>query len=97
MMKPERPDYLAYLLRLWRVNDNGESQQAVWRASVENPHTGERRGFASLDALLSFLRTETGLTGDHATTRYRRLAVDHQKRDEGVSSPFSERQKEIER
>jgi hypothetical protein len=42
------------MLRLWQVK--GESP---WRASVENPHTGERRGFASLDALGEFLREQT--------------------------------------
>src|SRR3712207_8354275 len=31
----------------------------VWRYSLENPHTGERRGFPSIDALLTFLRAET--------------------------------------
>ena len=52
---PERRDYLSYLLRLWRVG----KQKAVWRASLESPHTGERIGFASLDALFAFLRQQT--------------------------------------
>jgi hypothetical protein len=49
--------YLAYLLRLWQVRDEG---QTGWRASVENVHTGERLGFASLTELWAFLEKEIG-------------------------------------
>ncbi len=55
-MTTERSGYVAYLLRLWRSEANGE---VVWRASVENPHTGERHGFASLDLLFEFLLEQT--------------------------------------
>jgi hypothetical protein len=55
-MTAERPGYLAYLLRLWRVNTD---QGPVWRASVESPHTGERHGFANLELLLAFLEEKT--------------------------------------
>jgi hypothetical protein len=48
--------YASYLLRLWSIEDEG---RLVWRASLESPHTGERWGFASLDALFTFLRQET--------------------------------------
>jgi hypothetical protein len=54
--KRERP-YLAYLLRLWQVRNKG---QADWRASVEDAHTGERRGFAGLAELFTFLENESG-------------------------------------
>jgi hypothetical protein len=50
-----RPGYMAYLLRLWQV-DEGEGM--TWRATLESPHTGERRGFASLADLFSFLASE---------------------------------------
>jgi len=49
--------YLSYLLRLWRVRRNN---YLVWRASLENSHTGEKHGFASLDLLLEFLREQIG-------------------------------------
>ena len=49
--------YLAYLLRLWQVTDAGK---LVWRASLEDPHTGERLGFASLEALIAFLGEQIG-------------------------------------
>ncbi|MFN8474927.1 MAG: hypothetical protein U0822_22255 [Anaerolineae bacterium] len=55
-MITEPPRYLAYMLRLWQV---GSENGPAWRVSLESPHTGERRMFASLDALLAFLRAET--------------------------------------
>jgi hypothetical protein len=52
----EQSDYRSYLLRLWRVDDGGGD----WRASLESAHTGERRGFATLDALFDHVRSLTG-------------------------------------
>ena len=54
--RPRR--YLAYMLRLWQATDEGEP---AWRASLESPHTGERRGFANLEELVAFLEKETGI------------------------------------
>jgi hypothetical protein len=51
-----QPDYLSFLLRLWRARTEAG---VVWRASLESPHSGKRIGFASLDDLFSFLRQET--------------------------------------
>jgi hypothetical protein len=48
--------YLAYMLRLWQVQGEGG---AVWRATLEDARTGERRGFASLEAFVAWLREET--------------------------------------
>jgi hypothetical protein len=56
-MMAEQPGYLAYMLRMWRVNDG---ENPVWRASVESPHTGERHGFANLELLFAFLEEKTG-------------------------------------
>ncbi len=47
--------YLSYLLRLWPTRDGA---QQIWRGSLENPLSGERQGFASLDELLDYLRRE---------------------------------------
>jgi hypothetical protein len=55
-MTTERPRYLAYMLRLWQV---GSDEELAWRASLESPRTGERRGFASLEALFKFLEEQT--------------------------------------
>ncbi len=54
-MSNEPQSYQSYLLRLWCVP--GE-RGATWRASLENPQTGERHGFASLDAMVAFLRRQ---------------------------------------
>jgi hypothetical protein len=54
----EQPDYLSYLLRLWRVSDG---EQPVWRALLKSSHTGEQMGFGSLEALSEFLRDQTCL------------------------------------
>jgi len=56
MSKQQRP-YLSYLLRLWQVGSAGEG---LWRASLEDPHSGERTGFASLIDLVAFLENGTG-------------------------------------
>ena len=44
--------YHSYLLRLWVEDVNGKW---AWRFSLENPFSGERRGFASLNDLCAFL------------------------------------------
>jgi hypothetical protein len=55
LVSDKRRCYLSYLLRLWRIESVGEP---LWRASLESAHTGKRVGFASLDALFSYLRQE---------------------------------------
>jgi hypothetical protein len=54
-------EYKSYLLRLWQVTGAGKP---VWRASLEEPHTGLRHGFASLEQLLAFLKRQTGGTAE---------------------------------
>ncbi len=48
---PGEKKYRSYLLRLWRE----ETLDPCWRAALEDPHTGERIGFASLEQLFAFL------------------------------------------
>jgi hypothetical protein len=43
--------YRSFLLRLWQDSDTH-----IWRFSLEDPHTGERRGLANLDAVIAFLK-----------------------------------------
>lgn len=50
-MESNRSDYHSYLLRLWRVRNDGEN----WRASLEDVQTGELHGFQDLAALQRFL------------------------------------------
>jgi hypothetical protein len=52
--------YLSFLLRLWRVRQN---EGNGWRASLEDPHTGEVRSFASLELLWDFLCEQTHSAG----------------------------------
>ncbi len=51
--KQAKPDYLAYLVRLWREGEG------VWRGTLENPHTGERVAFADVAGLLAYLQHQT--------------------------------------
>ena len=55
------PRYCAYLLRCWEAADRGSDLLPAWRYSLEDPHSGARRGFASLDALVAHLRADLGL------------------------------------
>jgi len=51
--------YQAYLLRLW-----WDGEQQPWRALLENPYTGERHGFASLEQLFVYLQEQTASAND---------------------------------
>ncbi|MHB0923554.1 MAG: hypothetical protein ACYC6H_04055 [Bellilinea sp.] len=46
------PSYFALMLRLWKGKKEGTSE---WHASLEDPHTGEQKGFASLKDLNAYL------------------------------------------
>lgn len=52
------PRYRAYLLRCWQERSRDPDKPAVWRFSLDDPHTGQRRGFASFEALIAALRAE---------------------------------------
>ena len=61
-MTEEPREYLAYMLRLWKVSGVGPP---VWRASLEDPHTRARKGFPDLESLFAFLEEQTvGITTD---------------------------------
>lgn len=48
--------YLSFMLRLWSGFTEGSSG---WRASLEDPETGERQGFADMQQLFVYLRERT--------------------------------------
>ncbi len=52
------PDYHSYLLRFWR--EQALELTDPWRFSLEDPHSGKRRGFDTLATLVSFLEEEIG-------------------------------------
>jgi hypothetical protein len=54
-MISEQPDYLSYLLRLWR--EDGE-EPTTWRVSLESALTHKRYIFPSLMELFVFLQRQ---------------------------------------
>ncbi len=60
-MMNKQKRYQSYLLRLWLTADE---KGLVWRASLENPHTGERLTFATLERLFAFLEDQCAQTLD---------------------------------
>lgn len=55
--------YMAYMLRMW---ESANGTQAIWRASLESPHTGERQVFPDLDTLFAYLRQQASSLADEA-------------------------------
>lgn len=51
-LRDEQPRRLAFLLRMWCVDETGHAR---WQASLELPGTGKRIGFASLEQLFVYL------------------------------------------
>jgi hypothetical protein len=47
------------VVRGWK---EGDGPAAAWRFTAEDPHTGERCGFASLGALEAYLQTKLSST-----------------------------------
>jgi hypothetical protein len=50
------------MLRCWEVRSPDPGGPATWRFSVEDPHNGQKHGFANLEALTAFLQAELGET-----------------------------------
>lgn len=48
--------YQAYMLRCWAEPSAQPDHPMIWRFSIQDPHTGERRGFATFESLMEFLR-----------------------------------------
>lgn len=58
IMVKEDTSYLSFLLRLWLPDDDGGPTK---RVSIEFPLTGERKGFANLEDLCSYLQQVTDI------------------------------------
>jgi len=54
---------LSFILRLWAEGAAPADGAACWRASLDDPRTGQRRGFASLEQLFVYLMEATGAAG----------------------------------
>ena len=46
------PRYHLFILSLWAEAGSAPN----WRCSLENPHTGERKGFKNIEELATFLQ-----------------------------------------
>lgn len=57
-MAKQELKHLAYLVKLWQVHSEGKK---VWRASLEDAHTGEKRGFGDPAVLFALLQEKIGL------------------------------------
>jgi hypothetical protein len=54
MADHDRPArYHAYLLRCWQERSHDPQRPTVWRFSLEDPHTGARSGYATLNAVIA--------------------------------------------
>ncbi len=57
----------SYWFKCWRENaaqDTGD----IWRFSLEDPNTGKRIGFASLESLLAYVKTVLAQWEEEAQT-----------------------------
>jgi hypothetical protein len=52
------PRYRSYVLTFWEERSQDPETPVVWRFSLQDPRTGQRRGFASFEELMTFLRSE---------------------------------------
>ncbi|MEJ2746864.1 MAG: hypothetical protein P8183_02945 [Anaerolineae bacterium] len=46
--------YRSYILVCWRE----QNEEATWRFRLEDPHSGQRHGFANLSELIAFLQAK---------------------------------------
>ncbi len=52
------PRYCSYLLRCWQEQSVNQLGPSAWRFSLDDPHTSHRHGFATFDALMTFLKEQ---------------------------------------
>lgn len=57
MARSRRLNYRSYLLRCWEEADKSE-EVTIWRFSLQDPRTGQRRGFANLTELVIALQID---------------------------------------
>ena len=55
MTTTDQPTYITFLLRLWRADAT-----APWRASLHDPHSGDKHNFASIAQMVEFLYAQAG-------------------------------------
>jgi hypothetical protein len=51
-------NYFSLVLRFWEESNPPWMQSGEWRFSIDNPRTGNRKAFDSIEALSSFIHSE---------------------------------------
>ncbi len=69
MIQPQQLRYQSYLLRCWEEADE-TAELIIWRFSLQDPRSGERRGFTNLTELIIALQDE--LMAEEQTTGSRK-------------------------
>lgn len=65
-MSQKKSDYLSYLIRLRRVDNDGHP---LWRITLEIPGGArDTASFGNLEAVVDFLRTEMGTAAGNVDT-----------------------------
>ena len=54
----EPPRHRTYLLTIWEERSRDSTLPTLWRFSLKDPDTGQRRGFARLEEVMAFLSSE---------------------------------------
>ena len=60
----KKKKYVSYLLRMWQAGGSegtDPQEDALWLASLQNPLSGKRFVFASLEELFCFLKQQAGI------------------------------------
>jgi hypothetical protein len=52
------PRYRSYLITMWEERSRDTEVAVAWRFRLEDPRTGQQRGFANLEALVEALKQE---------------------------------------
>jgi hypothetical protein len=52
------PRYRSYVLTFWEERSHDSDTPVIWRFSLQDPRTGQRLGFASLEEMVGFMRAE---------------------------------------
>jgi hypothetical protein len=58
MPNPDKsPSHYQHFILLLRQAQRTENEAPAWRLTLEDPRTGERKGFKGVDELAAFLKT----------------------------------------
>ncbi len=58
------PRYRSYLLTIWEERSQNPTSPEIWRFSLKDPRSGQRRGYPTLEALMAALQAEVDGEGN---------------------------------